>query len=235
MKFRIASRRRVCGVLVAGAVVSAVAGCGVGFHPGAAAVVDGTTITEGHVDNLVLAACEFTRLDRIAQGGNSPSTSVAALRSAIANSLIQFELDGRAASALGLTVHQAAMSQLASSINLPGGLDSSAAQLLRQYFTASARAQLQEAAIGAHLKNPKVTSADQATPAEEQASRGYLDNYARRQNVAVNPSYGKWNGTQIVRASGSLSDPVSSAALAWKQAAAADTPPPGTPASELCG
>lgn len=185
------------------------AGCGTRFHPGDAAVVDGTAITASSIDDLVLAACDYSRQVRLSQGGAVPTQSTASLRSNLAKALIQFEITDRAAAKLGVTVSDARIAQLAGTTSLPAGVSGTTKSLLTQFFHDSAKAQLQQAVIGAHLRDPSITTAEAVTQSDLSAAAPYLAKFAAKQDVSVDPSFGRWDGTKLIAASGSLSDPVS--------------------------
>jgi SurA N-terminal domain len=226
-------RRRIAGV--ACVVAFAVGGCGSILYPGTAAVVDGQAISQGTVDDLVMAACNYTKVKRIAAGRSTPGTSIAYLRTAITNELIGFALRARAARQLGLSVTEAAIAKVEGGTTMPKPLSAHDKQLLLAFFHDSVRAELEEALIGAHLKNPKVTSAAHVTAADKQAAARYLKSFFKRQQVSVNPAYGRWNGTALQPVSGSLSDAVSAGAKADENAASNPDAGPGTPATEVCG
>lgn len=109
---RLATGRRC---LVAGALATLLlTGCGTGIRPGAAAVVNGHVISQDEVDELVLAACDYSKAVRLEQGGAEPAQSMADLRSRLALALIQFEITNAAAAQLGLSVSEAKIGQLTS-------------------------------------------------------------------------------------------------------------------------
>lgn len=227
---RLAARGRY---LVTGALAMLLlAGCGTGIRPGAAAVVNGHVITQDEVDDLVLAACEYSKAVRLEQGGAEPAQSMATLRSSLAEALIQFEITDAAAAQLGVSVSDAKIAQLSSGNPMPAGLSKTSRDLLEDFFYGASRAQLQQAVVGAHLRDPKITTADAVTPQDLQAATEYLDDFAKQQEVTVNPSYGSWDGSTLVDVSGSLSDPVSTSATAADPAA---DPVEGLPPSQVCG
>jgi len=82
----------------------AVAGCT--FHPGSAAVVNGSTISQGTIDGLVTAGCGFFQAQRLEQGGATPDKSTAWLRNVFTESLIVSMIVDKAANDLNLTVMQ---------------------------------------------------------------------------------------------------------------------------------
>ncbi len=196
-------------------------------------MVNGHAITAGRVDALVLAACDYSKAVRQEQGGAEPTQSVAQLRSAITQALIQFELTGEAADQLGLSVSDAKIASLTSASTMPAGLNTDSRTLLEEFFSDSAKAQLQQAVVGAHLADPKVTTADDVSQTDLGAATPYLDKFAAKQDVSVNPSFGSWDGTTLVSGSGSLSDPVSTTPVpagSTPAAAVGDLPP-----SQVCG
>lgn len=220
--------------MLAVAAVFAVAGCGVNIHPGTAAVVNGHVISQGEVDDLVLAACEYSEAVRLEQGGAEPGQSMAALRSSLAEALIQFEVTDEAARQLGLSVSDASVAKLTADSTMPPGLSDESRELLEGFFSDASRAQLQQAVVGAHLRDPKVVTAEDATPEDIDAATKYLNTFAADQDVTVNPSYGSWDGTTLVHTSGSLSDAVSTTPPADDLAAAPD-PVKDLPPSQVCG
>lgn len=223
---RRASSRRY--LVSSAAAVLMLAGCGTNFHPGAAAVVNDHAISESEVDNLVLAACEYSKEVRLEQGGAEPGQSMASLRSSLAAALIRFEITDEAATQLGLSVSDAKIAELTAANQIPPGLSETTRELLEGFFLDASRAQLQQAVVGAHLSDPQVTTADHITSADSDAATQYLNHFAAKQDVTVNPSYGSWDGSALVHGSGSLSDPVSTTATA--AAPVADLPP-----SQVCG
>ena len=54
------TRSRILRTVGLGAAVLALAGCSTDFHPGSAAVVNDTAITQGQVDDITDAACAYT-------------------------------------------------------------------------------------------------------------------------------------------------------------------------------
>jgi hypothetical protein len=222
-------KRRFAGL--AAVLVVVLTGCGANFHPGEAAIVDGTGISSGSVDDLVLAACDYSKQGRVSQGGAVPTQSMARLRFSITQALIQFILNDKAARQLGVTVSDAKIAAVAGAATMPRGVSASTRKLLTTFFHESARAQLQQAVIGAHLRDPKITTADAVTQDDLKAAAPYLKKFAAKQHVVVDPSYGRWNGTALVAASGSLSVPVSVKPGGTDAATAVKDLPP----SQVCG
>jgi hypothetical protein len=226
------SKRRVAGLAVVGTL--ALSGCT--LHPGSAAVVNGSDISQSKVDSLVLAACSFSKVQRISTGGASPQTSMAFLRQQLLQSLITFRITNKAATQLHLTVSPAAIAKITATQPVPGSLGSSEQKLLKQFFYDSDRSQLQVAVIGAHIKNPSVTNADNVTPTDQKAAAKYLAAFTARQQVEVSPAFGTWSNGALVRTDGSLSAPVSAAALKWVQLRSPTAQGVlGIPPSQVCG
>lgn len=227
-----ARRHKLTGLAAVAMLV--VSGCT--FHPGSAAVVNGTKISQNDVDNLVSAACNYSKLIRLKGAGSTAATSIAYLKHFFTSEMVMIRITDKAAAQRGLTVSPAAIAKVTSGQTLPGGLTSSERAALSSYFTASAREKLQEAVIGAHLKDSSVTNADKVTQADLKAGTAYLKTYSTKQSVQINPAYGSWNGSTVVDTDGSLSAPKSSAAVAWlrqQQKGVSDVA--GLPANQVCG
>ncbi len=221
------SKRMAAAVLA----VVFLTGCGPNFHPGDAAVVNGQAIRANQVDDLVLAACDYSAQNRVSQNGTLPTQSTANLRLAITQALIQFQLIDQVAHQQGLSVSDARIAQLMGGSPIPSGVSGQHRQLLAQFLRDSAKAQLQQAVIGAHLHHPNITTDAKVSKTDIPLATQYLNKFFAKQSVIVDPGFGKWTGTKLVPSSGSLSYPVST------------TPQPGQstpdlqslPASQVCG
>jgi SurA-like N-terminal domain len=232
----VTSRRRLrhlAGLAVVGALI--VSGCT--FHPGSAAVVNGNSISQSKVDDLVLAACSFEKGLRVKGGETTPGTSVAVLREAILQALISFQITDRAATELKLTVSPAVVAKAAkNNPTIPANVDAHDRELLTTFFNESSREQVQEAVIGAHLKDPSVTTADRVTGADVSGAAKYLATFTKKQSVVVNPAFGTWRGGTLATSDGSLSVPVSPAAKKWEGFRSSTTGDvTGLPPNEVCG
>jgi hypothetical protein len=225
----------VATAAVATAGVLAVTGCT--FHPGRAAVVNGSSISQSRVDNLVLAACAFSKQQRVTSTDTGPSTSVAYLRSLLTGDLISFQIIAKAYQQMGLQpITPAQVAQITKSEPVPASLSSSDRSQLTTFFAASARSELQEAVIGAHLTDPSVTSAAHVTSDDIKKSTAYLKHFTAQQQVALNPSYGTWADGTIHDTDGSLSAAVSGPAKTWLVLRAKDSSSvAGLPANQVCG
>ena len=233
------SRTRRYGIAVA-AVVGALAMSGCTFHPGQAAVVNGSSISQSAVDDLVQAGCGFFKAQRAANGGGVPSTSTSFLRNLFTQNLISFKIIDKAATQLHLTVSQAAIAKASAGQTLPKGMQGDDQTRLRSFFTESTRADLQKAVIGAHLKDPSVTNADHVAASQIGASTAFLRAFTLKQQVSVNPAYGTWSHGRVLDSDGSLSAAQSTDARKWLRLRAANSDGSGSgisglPASQVCG
>jgi hypothetical protein len=226
-------RSGVAAIAAAGALL--LSGCTV--HPGSAAVVNGQSISESRIDDLVLAACNFSERLREQSGGTSATTSMAYLRTFLLNDLINFRISNEAAAQLGLTVSPAKIASVTGSEQIPPGLSSKDHDLMEQYFRDAALSQIQLAVIGAHLKDPSVTDADKVTQSDQTpAAKAWLARFTAKQDVSINPAYGTWDGQKLVDGQGSLSAPASGDAKHWMSLrAAAGNSVEGLPPSQVCG
>jgi hypothetical protein len=225
--------RHLAGLAVAGALI--LSGCS--FHPGSAAVVNGSNISQSKVDDLVLAACSYEKGLRLQTGGDAPGTSVAVLRQAILQALISFRITEKAATQLHLTVSPAVLAKATTSNpEIPRSVDAEDRNLLTAFFTESTREQIQEAVIGAHLKDSTVVNADKVTSADIKGATKFLTAFTNRQSVVVNPAFGSWRDGALATTDGSLSVPVSSDAKKWeglRSSTSGDVE--GLPPSQVCG
>lgn len=224
-------RLRVVGACLA--AVALVGGCGTGLHPGAAAVVDGTAITDEQMEDLSVAACNFTE---VSSDDENPSLVIADLRTSLLGSLISFQLTESAAAEMGITVSDADVARMASQQPpVPDGLAADDQEVIEQFFEDVARNQIQQALIGARVRDRSITDVDQATEEDVRAAQEFLNEYFADVDVDVSPSYGRWDGNSLVQSTGSLSDPVF--------VTPAEPPEPGQPnealktlpSAQLCG
>ena len=92
--------------------------------------------------------------------------------------------------------------------------------------------------IGAHLKDPSVTNADNVNPNQIKDSLRYLRAFTLKQQVSVNPAYGTWSNGQLLDTDGSLSAAQSSTARRWltiRGQASSSADVSGLPPSQVCG
>lgn len=225
------TRRRL---VAAAGLVAATATSGCMFHPGSAAVVNESAISQGTIDDLVVAGCGFFKAQRMADGGATPDTSTAWLRNVFTGSLITIRIVDKAADQLHLSVSPAAVAKATQT--LPSSMSSHDQEVLGAFLEDSARSELQRAVIGAHLKDPTVTNAEGVTPDDIPAAERYLKAFTARQHVEVSPAYGTWSGGTLVDSDGSLSKAQSAEARKWL-ALRADNQQSvaGLPASQVCG
>lgn len=227
----------------AGVAVGAVVTSGCTFHPGQAAVVNGHEISQGSVDDLVLAGCDFFKAQRASGpgAGGSPGTSVAYLRHLFTSNLISFQLVNAAAEQFHVTVSEAVIAQRNSAPAFPPGMDSESRDRLAGFFRSSTILSLQEAVIGAHLADPSVTSAADVTADLIPDGQAYVvQKFAPSQAVTVNPAYGSWSHGRLHATDGSLSAGQSTSARRWLSIRAANLDSQGSnvdslPPSQVCG
>lgn len=204
--------------------------CGSDLHPGTVATVNGDDISRNSVDDLVEAACHY--IAKNSEDGQSAELTVATVRANVAGAEIAFRLVDSAADELGLTMRDSDIEAVASQTPEPEGLSEGDTDLLTQFFYDSAKAQLQQATIGAHLKDSGVTSSAGVSLDSVTDSTEFIRDYFDKADVDVNPLYGSWSGTDITAGSGSLSRPVSARAKALSPAET-DAPTNGlTPPAE---
>lgn len=224
------------------AVVGALGLSACTFHPGQAAVVNGSSISQSSVDDLVLAACAYSKVLRVQQHGPAPTTSVAYLRNVFTDQFVSFKIADKAAAALGITITPSAIHTITASEPVPTTLGSTDRSHLIAYFTDSARAELQAAMIGAHLKHKTYSSyqisklGQTAAQVYISAGQAYLATYTAAQDVSVNPAYGTWQQNKVVDTDGSLSSAVSFSARNWLSLRSQNANSvKGLPASQVCG
>jgi SurA-like N-terminal domain len=225
--------RTAQGLLLAVLVALALSGCTTTMSPGVAASVDGKSISQKQVDSVVQAACAYTAAS---SAGQTPTkVSLANLRAAITSALVQFAVIDKAATAMKLSVDQAAITQNASQNTIPPGLKPSDKLALQGFFYQVGKSTAQTQLIGAHLADPKVTTIQQVKSDNTKLASKYLSSYVGKQDVRVNPSYGRWNGSTVVGGSGSLSEPVSALAKVSQNAAASSQASTAElPSSQVC-
>jgi hypothetical protein len=165
---------------------------------------------------------------------------MAFLRNFLLKNLITFKITQEAAAANHLTVSPAKVAQASGGEPLPLSMSEKDRELLRQFFIDSARSELEQAVIGAHLEDGSVTNADGITSKNVNKyvseSAKYLTPFTRKVDVTVNPAYGTWNGTTLVDDEGSLSAPASRVAKNWIALRKANgTSVAGLPPSQVCG
>lgn len=230
------SRLVVC-VVAASVVALSLTGCGTDLRPGLAASVNQTSITEEQIDELSAAACVYTASAQQAAGTDDgkPSLVISELKGSLLGSVIAFQLTDEIADQMGLAVSEAQIDKAAQQQATPDGMPTREGAVIEAFLRDAGENQLQQALIGAHLRDPSITTVESATQDDVDAAGDYLTKYFAKADVEVAPSYGTWDGSRLVTGSGSLSDPVSTKA--------AEQPMPGEPnpaleslpASQLCG
>jgi hypothetical protein len=220
---------RTAAALV-GAAVLVLSACSTDLHPGNAAVVDGTAISQGQIDDLVSAGCAYeTEMGKVDRQ-TYPVLSISDLRTNFANVLIRDQLARDAADKIGdLHVSQDQVAKFASNNTIPTTLDEPEKARITEFFRKSAETELLVALIGAHLKDDSVTDASHVQQADLDAGNKYLATYSNKADVSVNPSLGSWTGSKIEAGTGSLSE------LARTPASPSGNPAETLPPSQQCG
>lgn len=235
-------RTRRYGIAVA-AFVGAILISGCSFHPGQAAVVNGSGISQSSIDDLVQAGCSFFKAQRLQSGSGGPATSTSFLRNLFTGNLITFKITDQAAAQLHLSVSQAAIAKFGQT-TLPKGFVGTDRDRLTSFLQKSTRSDLEQAVIGAHLKDPSVTNADSLVGSQIETLIGdataYLKAFTLKQHVSVNPAYGTWSAGHVLDTDGSLSAAQSTVARKWLRLRQANSAGSGAgvaglPASQVCG
>lgn len=207
------TRSRILRTVGLGAAVLALAGCSTDFHPGSAAVVNDTTITQGQVDDITDAACAYTAALRETDT-RYPQLGLADLRSSIVIGLVQEEITQQVADEQGLSVSDAQVNQIAvQNVNsIPDSVPDDQREALTSFFDDQARSTVLQALIGKHADDPTVTNGSDLTSDEIAAeTKPWMKKYFEAADVDVDPSFGQWNGTTLDPGTGSLSQPASTA------------------------
>jgi hypothetical protein len=228
-------KQRTAAVVVLALMgLSALSGCSTNLTPGVAATIDGQAIQQDQIDSVVHAACAYTAATAGSQRAPAP-VSLANLRATITAALVQFTVIDRAAAAMKLTVDQAAIAQNASQNSIPPGLSKADTAALKGFFEAIGKSTAETQLIGAHLADPSITTSSQVQNDNTTQASTYLAKYVTKQDVRINPAYGRWNGKTVVGGSGSLSDPVSAAARDSQDAASnSQANTSDLPSSQVC-
>jgi hypothetical protein len=214
--------------LVAGAAL-ALTGCG--LHPGAAAVVDGATITDAQVDDAAAALCSANITGAKAQGQPAPDLASRGARQAALQLLVDTELSHQFGEQKGVNPPSsqvsAALQQNKQTLDLlPADHKPAFEALLRSY----AEGQLILIDVGRQaLADPKAD--DNAALSEGTKLR---NKWAKSVAVEVDPRYGTYDQGTLTPASGSLSIPVSQRATAGANADPAAGWVAGLPMSQKC-
>ncbi len=215
-------------VLVAGAAL-ALTGCG--LHPGAAAVVGGTTISGGEVDDAAAALCSANITGAKANGQPKPELATRGARQAAVQLLIDSELSHKFAESRGVSPDRAkvsnAIAQQKQTVDLlPEATKAAFSDILRNY----AEGQLMLMEIGKQELGDPNAADDKALAAGTKAR----DEWAQQVDVEVDPRYGDWSQGSLHSASGSLSVPVSDRAATGANMEPGAGWVAGLPSSQKC-
>jgi hypothetical protein len=225
------SRARIVKVsaLVAGAML-ALSGCG--QHPGSAAVVGDTRITDGTVDDAASALCSANITGAAAQGQPKPDLATRGARQAALSLLIDSELSRQYGAAKGIVPSRSevssALAQNKQTITLlPENRKEDFTELLRGYVEGQlVTVQAGQAQVGDGAPQEEAMAAGTQLRNEWAASQGI--------EVEVDPRYGEYAEGSLAGTSGSLSFPVSQRAVAGANSEPGAEWVAGLPLSQKC-
>lgn len=222
------------GAVASLVAVVALTGCDAQLHPGDAAVVNGTSISQDDVDDVVTAVCNYIEIaNKSAEQPSNPAFSD--LRSSFLGLLIQFDIVSAVTSELGLTIYPADIEK-AAQFPLPDELSQEDQDIINDYLYQQAESQVGQATIAAHETDSGVTNStgvtiDPNSPPPDAVQQALAD-----ADVSVNPGFGSWDGTTVTTSSGSLSDLVSTPKPTSNEGgASAPTDTGDLPPSQVCG
>lgn len=217
--------RGVALVVAAGLALTA---CG-DVSPGAAATVEGTKIPRETVDEMAQAVCtaEVTYAGLVDQPVQPTPTSL--YRELSLSLLINEQLALDVADRLDIDLPPSSYEagQDAGLEGLFEALPSSALEPFQDYVDSYNRLQALYTAIGAEAGE----ASSDAPPEVTDAGRVYVAQYAKKQDIDVDPRFGEFTDGRVAGGSGSLSVPVEAAASVGP-----DEPPDvsGLPDSQIC-
>lgn len=217
--------RGVALVVAAGLALTA---CG-DVSPGAAATVEGTKIPRETVDEMAQAVCtaEVTYAGLVDQPVQPTPTAI--YRELSLSLLINEQLALDVADRLDIDLPPSSYEagQDAGLEGLFEALPSSALEPFQDYVDSYNRLQALYTAIGAEAGE----ASSDAPPEVTEAGRVYVAQYAKKQDIDVDPRFGEFTDGRVAGGSGSLSVPVEAAASVGP-----DEPPDvsGLPDSQIC-
>jgi hypothetical protein len=228
------ARSRLLGI---GVALLLLAGCGGGAHPGTAAVVNGAAISDDQVTHVVDAFCSSVVAQQQGPGTNAQDVPVPYLRRLLLGYLVAFRLADDYFRSHGLGLTPAAVDRLGSPPT-QAGLSAVRQSRRTAFLLAYQRYAFQLSTIGAHVKNPSVTSLSNYDKSTQQAGAAELAKWAARQHISVAPSFGVYKNLTIAQRSGSLSVPQSPLARRLARLGAAQTSSGAgstLPRDQVCG
>lgn len=187
-------------------VALALAGCNANFHPGSAAVVNGTVISQGEVDGVIDAACSYTAAFR-KDNPDAQKLDRAQYRGIFLTGIIQAQITEDTADEMGLSVSDSQVDEAAVNgvKSIPDSLSDDERATLTTYFQDQTRSSILQAVIGKHAQDADVTNGSQLTTDEISAEKPFMATYYKRADVDLDPSFGTWDGSTVVSGTGSLS------------------------------
>jgi uncharacterized lipoprotein YajG len=223
------SRKSTTKLGLAVAATLALSGCGA-MHPGAAAVVDSTSISMAQVDALARGVCSASK-NQTSTTGPMPSRNA---RQVAVQILVDSELSRQFGEKRGITPNpsmvSAAEAQFAQSIDaLPPGQRADFRQAVRE----SAEGQLTVVEAGRRSLEAQGAQNISQNQALAEGSR-LRQQYERGIEVEVDPRYGAWTKGNLQPGGAELSVPVSAQARAGDNAKPPASWVTQLPASQKC-
>lgn len=216
--------------LIAGAVLL-LSGCG--LHPGAAAVVGDTTISDDQVDEAAAALCAANLAGAAAQGQPRPELATRGARQASLSLLIDSELSHQFGEANGIEPSQAEVSRAVAQNQqtvdaLPQDQREGFLTLFRTYVEGQVIVQQAgEQAVGAAAAPEEVRTAGIQQRNEWLTEQGI--------EVELDPRYGEYADGGVAGSSGSLSVPASDGAVAGNSTEPSPDWVSDLPLTQKCG
>jgi uncharacterized lipoprotein YajG len=222
------SRKSTTKLVLAVAATLALSGCGA-MHPGAAAVVDSTTISMSQVDALARGVCSASKSQT--STGQMPSRNA---RQVAVQILVDSELSRQFGEKRGITPNpsmvSAAEAQFAQSID---ALPPSQREDFRQAVRESAEGQLTVVEAGRRSLEAQGAQNISQNQALAEGSR-LRQQYEQGIQVEVDPRYGAWTKGNLQPGGAELSVPVSTQARAGDNAKPPASWVAQLPASQKC-
>ena len=217
------------GVVLAVAAGLVLAGCG-DVSPGAAATVDGTTISMDRVDDIAQSYCAALVANAALVKQAWQPTPSAVFRDDMLEQLINEQLALEAADELGIDVPPSSY-QFGDNSRLNDLLEQMPADDLepfQDYLDSYGRLQALYSAIGADQAESDADDPQAALAAGQE----YVREFAKERDIEVDPRFGEFTAGQVTGGSGSLSV----AAEPTTKPTSTDDPPDvsGLPESQIC-
>ncbi len=226
---RPSQRRRVVTGVASATALLVLAACGDGVSPGAAAEIDGETITTGEVDDLATLICQ------IDQGSGEGGRPRSAQRSLALTVLLQIEVGRRIGD-----LDEVSQRQVSQSLSAASDARAFVSDDLKAYFDeVVAESTRSAAAADAAAAQNLVEQGEQPDPTTvQQEALRLQEEYLADHPVEIDPRFGVYQDGEVVSGDGSVSVAVSDRARSFVPESTDD---PGAaasadlPASQVCG